>query len=789
MFSLKTKIMFSTLVPVIACFTLIIIAVFLSLNTFSNDTAKSKFLQTSQKYSYNFEKKINDALNYLAILSSKLEMQVETGETDREALQKTVLNIFNDYSLLDGSSVYFESDMYDGKDAEYIGSDYGTVKSGKICWYFYKDEGETAYLAEAMENEIEFEMPHYTMAKGANRPIHTDPVRYEVDGKDIYMFTLTYPINNNKGEFIGAVTVDLFLDDIYEQLQSEKIYETGYIVIYNNRNKIIYCPEYEYIGESRDKTEHYSSSVQYKDSFGFLHSKSMINGKDTLVIKNLIYLPQLNSNFYITVSAPLDEIYADGRNLTMILFAFCVIVIAAIGILVYYLIRKISAPLNEITHSVDKIASGEYGTRIGGKYKGEFEVVKNSVNKMADSIEEYINVVFAAKVQAEQGSRSKSEFLSRMSHEMRTPMNAIIGMTGIAQNSNDSVQKEYCLDRIDDASRHLLGIINDILDMSKIEADKFELSFLDFKFERMLSNVLNVTKFKIDEKNQELKISIDPAMPPVLLGDEQRLAQVIANLLTNAAKFTDNRGLIQCNAHICGEENGIYTIQVEVIDNGIGIAKDQQGKLFNLFEQADGSITRKFGGTGLGLAISKRIVELMGGDIWVESELGKGSKFAFTFKAEKGKIEDIQHDALTADLNANDTGVAEPFKSFEGKTALMAEDIEINREIVIVMLEDTKLIIDCAENGQQAVEMFEANPGKYDIIFMDMQMPEVDGVEATRRIRALNTPKALQIPIIAMTANVFKEDINKCLEAGMNDHVGKPIDFDELVRKIEKYIL
>jgi len=901
-FDLKTKMTLSTIIPVVGMFVLFFIVVFISLSAYSDNVAQEKLLKTSQKYSYSFESRINDAVNYLAIVSSEIGSQIQTGRTDRESMQTAVYNIFKSYDLLDGSSVYFEQDMYDGKDAEYKGSYYGTEKTGRICWYFYKDEGQMAYLPEALENEIEYEMPHYMMAKVANRPIYTDPVTYEVDGKDIHMFTLTYPIQDALGLFIGAVTVDVFLDDLYEELQSEEIYVTGYTGIYNERDTIIYCPVYEYIGQVRSEVGLHENLSQFRDNSGFLNSRSMINNRESLVVINPSYIPQLDTVFYVSVTAPLDEIYEESRDTMMILLTVSIILVAAFALLVSFLVRRITAPLDEITLSVDKIASGKYDARIEGAYKAEFGVVKESVNKMADSIEEYINeskeslntlknildgidaviyvsdpktgeILFvnnymkkhfgvedisvgqlcykvlqkdldemcefcpcreldkdpdkiivweekhaltsriyrntdryidwpgyktvhlqhavditellAAKEQAEQGNRSKSEFLSRMSHEMRTPMNAIIGMTGIAKNSDDPAKKEYCLDRIDAASCHLLGVINDVLDMSKIEAEKFELNYAEFDFEKMLSTSLNVVKFRMDEKQQELSISIDPSMPLTLTGDEQRLAQVITNLLSNAAKFTPEKGKIHCGAKVISEESGEMTVQVEVADNGIGIPKEQQGNLFGSFVQADGSITRKFGGTGLGLAISKTIVELMGGEIWVESELGEGSRFIFTFKAST-----VLSNGLNEAVDKQDrTDDIKKINSFEGKTVLFAEDVDINREIVMAMLEDTKLTIDCAENGQIAVELFEANPERYDVIFMDMQMPEVDGLEATRRIREMDVPEGKTVPIIAMTANVFREDIEKCMEAGMNEHIGKPIDFNELIRKVEKYLL
>lgn len=545
-----------------------------------------------------------------------------------------------------------------------------------------------------------------------------------------------------------------------------------------------------------------------------------------------------------------------------------------------------------------------------GREGGRFGGIASDITEMRKMDKELI----AAKELAEEGSRAKSEFLARMSHEIRTPMNAIIGMTRIAQTTDDIRKKNYGLEKIAGASGHLLGVINDILDMSKIEANKFELSQSEFSFDRMLMNVINVVSSRMNEKMQNLSIDVDPTMPRTLIGDEQRLAQVCANLLTNAAKFTPERGKIRLVVRSSEDDGDNVDLQIEISDNGIGITKEQQAKLFQSFEQADGSIVRKFGGTGLGLAISKRIVELMGGTILVESEAGVGSRFTVSVKIQKGtrpalEIIGKKHGAgkpyilavddnaetrdyflhvmaalgisclvaangkdalrivsesekpfdmifvdwkmpimdgieLTRELKkqknhrfviimisaaewtemeqeARDAGVDgflpkplfpslimdcinkymsesmlheitdEPPASkrrFPGRALLLVEDIEINREIIITILEDTEMIIDSAVNGREAVEMFTANQSRYDIVFMDVHMSEMDGLEATRRIRALGTPESARIPIVAMTANVFKEDIEKCLDSGMNDHIGKPVDFDEMFEKLAKYL-
>jgi CheY-like chemotaxis protein len=433
-----------------------------------------------------------------------------------------------------------------------------------------------------------------------------------------------------------------------------------------------------------------------------------------------------------------------------------------------------------------------------------------------------------------------------MSHEMRTPMNAVIGMTSIARTSKDIEKKDYCLKKIEDASAHLLGVINDILDMSKIEANKFELSPVEFCFEKMLQKTVGVIGFRADEKKQNLSVYIDKDIPPVLVGDDQRLSQVITNLLSNAVKFTPEGGSIRVEAKLTEgrvpvepqvlpedqgsplsaesrgspavpaeipaeilteippefPDSGPYTLTISVADTGIGISPEQQARLFSSFEQADSGTSRKFGGTGLGLAISRRIVEMMDGSIWIESAPGKGSTFSFTVKLQKGAGESLLNPEDRVNqcrVGPEGEGKADDFSGF---SILLAEDIEINREIVLSLLEPTGISIDCAENGKEALDLFVKNPEKYCVIFMDIQMPEMDGYEATRRIRAFEAERrsapnpetaqevaqssepSLGVPIIAMTANVFREDVEKCFEAGMNGHVGKPLDIEEMMARI-----
>jgi signal transduction histidine kinase/CheY-like chemotaxis protein len=711
---------------------------------------------------------------------------------------------------------------------------------------------------------------------------------------------------------IGVSATDIALTDVQKLVGSISVGETGKAFIFDKNGA--YISFYDDTKTAGDKIQDDPDGTLAKFGGIALQTEEGMAVLDRDLHDQLAYYKKIPETGWILVLViDKDEIAYSTRSMILLIGIVPLVGLVMATVSIIFVANRLRKIVNKVNSFADLAASGDFSRRIDITESDEFGIMEDRLNKMIENMSlMYAHLTEMVEI-AQNASKAKSDILSNMSHEMRTPLNAVIGMTAIAKASSDIEKKDYCLNKINDASTHLLGVINDILDMSKIEANKFELSDGEFNFEKMLQRVVNVVNHRVEEKNQALIVHLDRAIPQILLGDEQRLIQVITNLAGNAVKFTPEWGNIRLETHLLAEEDDICTIKIEVIDSGIGISEEQQSRLFSPFEQADSGISRKFGGTGLGLAISKRIVNMMGGDIWVDSKPGQGSSFSFTIKVKRvsqetlrflnlevnlenvkilvvddtEEIRDYFKEIVTAagvacevaacgrdaqdmierngaydlyfvdwnmpdidgieltrwiknrdgnnsivimissiewnsiEADAKKAGVnkflAKPlFPSsifdcintcigvcsievtrnlsqaetydFEKYTALLAEDVDINREIVSTLLEPTKLTVDFAENGVEAFQKFSGSPDRYDVILMDVQMPEMDGYEATRKIRELEIPEAQKVPIIAMTANVFREDVEKCIDAGMNDHLGKPLNLEEVLIMLYKYL-
>ena len=466
---------------------------------------------------------------------------------------------------------------------------------------------------------------------------------------------------------------------------------------------------------------------------------------------------------------------ATASLLAYALLGTFLLALIATAFIIFFLANRIIGRLADVVVKTELVAAGrQLGTPLQGN--DEIAALDRAIHRMAAIIRARSAELVQAKEFAEDAGKMKTEFLANMSHEIRTPMNAIIGLAYLALKTNlDERQGDY-LRKIRQSGNHLLRIINDILDFSKIDAGKLSIEVAEFELAHVLHNVRNLVSDEAAAKGLEIAFDVDPRIAPRLRGDALRLGQILINFCNNAVKFTAS-GNVALTARVDEDNPTDQLLYFAVTDTGIGLTHEQARRLFQPFQQADASTTRKFGGSGLGLVIAKSLAELMDGTIGVTSEFGAGSTFWFTSRLGKSAV------ANGAALRVLDDPVR-GLEGLHGARVLLVEDSKLNQLVAIGLMGDAKLTIEVADNGEIGVQMVQAR--QYDLVLMDMQMPVMDGIEATKAIRSIR--RLERLPIVAMTANALSSDRERCLAAGMNDHIAKPIDPDTFFRVLRQWI-
>ncbi len=644
-------------------------------------------------------------------------------------------------------------------------------------------ENELTDVTKYSPDDIEH-VGWYSIPKEKGEPVWLEP--YYNKNTDRWLISYVVPFYK-EGKMVAVIGIDMDFEELVKEVDQARVYERGYAFM-----------------ESADGTYHYhpgffDNNIHGDETMTLITEENVNITTNGEAIRIIEYLQNgnrlmgatvtLRSGMKLIMCDDYMEVYHDRNSLLMwTMFSEFLITLILIFI-VRQACKKLINPIVEITDSVKGIEAGNYDVEIPEMEIVELAELQRGINKMTKTLamkRKLTESELAARnkkleravEEAERASQAKSDFLSQMSHDIRTPMNAIVGMSIIANDNIDNPDKlKDCLDKINNSSNYLMSLINNVLDMSRIESGTFAFSPKEYSLRKLVDNTARMINSEVEGHGHSLTVDVSGIENDLVIVDGLRLQQIFVNILSNSIKYTNNGGIITVSVkEQATYKPGFRRYTFVFTDNGIGMSQEFLKKIYMPFVREKDEHQTEVKGTGLGMAITKAIIDNMGGNIEIRSELGIGTRVKIVFDLEAV----TEKDEAENDSDSGESGLSSV--DLNGKRILVVDDMIINLEIAAELLSTTGAIVDKAANGQEAVEKFKANPeGYYDLILMDIRMPIMNGYEATRAIRAIDSDYAKEILIVAMSADAFEDDKRRSKEAGMNDHIAKPLDIEHLI--------